>query len=254
MANGGPTPPARQVPRRQTLAVHRASAELGDRTITPIDRARWRCRATQCRHERNLRSALIRRVYLGGGDRGRIGNWGLSAPAQNIVGRDRPIEALQVQIADMRDLYRTLDGTERSLRNQDLPRPSFIAEPRCEIRHAADRRVFAAMFKPDLPQCRIAGSNTDSEPEGVALSTPVLRQLLDLVAHIERQAHRTFGMIRARNRVVEDDHDAVSEKTLQRTFVLEYEFSHVLVIFAENCHDLFRFGCFGKGGEIAKVA
>src|SRR5215212_10073301 len=59
-------------------------------------------------------------------------------------------------------------------------------------------------------------------------------------------------MVRARNRIVEDDHDAVSEKPLQRAFILEYQFSHVLVVLAENGHDLFRFGCLGEGGRSAR--
>lgn len=40
------------------LAVHRASAEVGDRTITPIDRTRWRSRVTQRRHERLFDQSL----------------------------------------------------------------------------------------------------------------------------------------------------------------------------------------------------
>lgn len=40
------------------LAGHRASAEVGDRTITPIDRTRWRSRATQRRHERLFDQSL----------------------------------------------------------------------------------------------------------------------------------------------------------------------------------------------------
>src|SRR4029077_3661793 len=176
------------------------------------------------------------------------------APAQNIIGSDRPMETLQIQVADMRDLYRSLDGAQRPLSDQDLPRPCFITQARCEICHAADCRVLAAMFKSDLPQCGIACSYTDSKTESVALSAPVLGQFLDLVAHLECQPNGTLRMIGTSNWIVEDDHDAVSEKPFQRTFILEYELSHVLVVLAEHRHDLFRFGCLGKGGEIAQIA
>ena len=186
-------------------------------------------------------SVPTRRASLGGDDPGRIGILGLLAPAQNIIGRDRPMETLQIQVTDVRDLYRSLDGAERPLGNQDLPRPCFITQAGCEICHAADRRVLAAMFKSDLTQCGIASRYADSESESVALSAPVLGQLLDLVAHLECHPHGTLRMIGTFNRVVEDDHDAVPEKPFQRTFVLEYELSHVLVVLAENGRDLFGF-------------
>jgi len=120
------------------------------------------------------RSFLARPASLGGNDLGRLDFRWLLAPAQNVIGGDRPVETLQIQVADMRDLYRSLDGAERALSDQDLPRSCFVAQARGEICHAADRRVLAPMFEADLPQCRVARSYTDPESKAVALSAPVL--------------------------------------------------------------------------------
>src|SRR5215218_5104833 len=89
------------------------------------------------------RSFLARPAFLGGNDLGRIDFRWLLAPAQNVIGGDRPVKTLQIQVADMRDLYRSLDGAERALSNQDLPRSCFVAQARGKICHATDRRVLA---------------------------------------------------------------------------------------------------------------
>jgi hypothetical protein len=49
-------------------------------------------------------------------------------------------------------------------------------------------------------------------------------------------------MIGTRDRIVEDDHDAVRKDPLQRAFISEDELPHALVIFSQQRHDLFRLG------------
>jgi hypothetical protein len=87
---------------------------------------------------------------------------------------DRPMETLQIQVADVRDLYRSLDGAERPLAIKICPGRASSHRRDARFVTPADRRVLAAMFKSDLTQCGIASRYTDSESESVALSAPVL--------------------------------------------------------------------------------
>src|SRR5262249_9828780 len=175
----------------------------------------------------------------------------LAAPAHYFIGVDRPVEALQAQLTDMRGSHRLFDGAERALTYHDLAGLGLAAQPRSEIYNAADRGVFAPMLEADLAERRVAGCDADAESEHVAHARPLLRQLVHPLAHVERQADRALGVVVARNRIVEDNHDAVSEEPLQRALISEDKLAQVLVVLAQNAHDLFGLGRLGEGGEAA---
>ena len=133
MTNGGPTSPARQVPSRSAALAPASSwppsrwMHISDNAVTIF--ARGADRAAQCRLHQSWPDAPPSEVTISGGSI----SAGLLAPAQNIIGGDRPIETLQIQVADVRDLYRSLDGAERALGDHDLPRACLVAQPRREI-------------------------------------------------------------------------------------------------------------------------
>src|SRR5262245_64737376 len=142
----------------------------------------------------------------------------------------------------MRGSHRLLDGAERPLTDHNLAGLGFAAQPGGEIYDAADRGIFAPMLEADLAERRVAGRDADTESERVAHARPLLRQLVHALAHVERQADGALGVIVARDRIVEDDHDAVPEESLQRALVSEDELAQVLVVLDQNAPDLFGMG------------
>ena len=93
---------------------------------------------------------------------------GLFAPAQDFKGGHRPVEPLQVQLADAGGFDRWLDRAEGALTDHDLAGARLAAQPRRQIGDAADRGVFAALLETDLSERRVAGGDADAEPEIMA--------------------------------------------------------------------------------------
>src|SRR5262245_65558690 len=142
----------------------------------------------------------------------------------------------------MQGSHRLFDGAERALTYHDLAGLGLAAQPGSEIYDAADRGVFPPMLEADLAERRIAGCDADAESEHVAHARPLLRQLVHAFTHVERQADGALCVIVARDRIVEDDHDAVAEESLQRALVSEDELAQVLVVLDQNAPDLFGMG------------
>ena len=94
-------------------------------------------------------------------------SWGaircFAAPAHHFVGIDRPIEALQAQLTNVRRSHRMFDFAEYPLADHDLAGLGLAAQPGGEIYDAADRGVFAAMLETDLTQGRVPASDTDAK-------------------------------------------------------------------------------------------
>src|SRR5262245_44425069 len=114
--------------------------------------------------------------------------------------------------------------------------------------------VFATILEADLAKRGVARGDSNSESQNVTLPGPLLRQLRDLLPHIERELDSSFDMIGTRDRIVEDDHDAAAGKPFQRAFISEDELSHAFLKFLQDRHDLFGFGRVGEGGETAQLA
>ena len=87
------------------------------------------------------------------------------------------------------------DCTERPLTDHDLARFCLVAEPRGEIYDAADGGVFAPMLETNLTERRIPRSDADTKSETMTLPRPLLRQLVHLFPHVERQPDGALGMI-----------------------------------------------------------
>jgi hypothetical protein len=105
------------------------------------------------------------------------------------------------------------NGAKRPLTDHDLARLCLAAEPRCKIDDPAVGGIFATMLEADLADRCVARSDPNSESESVTLPDPFPRQFLDLFPHIKREPNGTLSMIGTRDRIVEDDQDAVREET-----------------------------------------
>src|SRR5262245_26335916 len=69
------------------------------------------------------------------------------ATGPHIVGRQRAANALECKIADWFNCYVLLDCHQDTGANQDLPRLGFIAKPRCNVGHGANRGIIKSTFK-----------------------------------------------------------------------------------------------------------
>jgi hypothetical protein len=67
-----------------------------------------------------------------------------AAPTRHVVGIDRPIEALQAQLTNVRRSHRMFDFAEYPVADHDLAGLGLAAQAGGEIYDAADRSVFAA--------------------------------------------------------------------------------------------------------------
>ena len=178
----------------------------------------------------------------------------IAGAAHHLVSIDRPIKSLQPQLPDVRGFHPSFEGTERPLTDHDLARICLVAEPRCKIDDAVVGGILATMFEANLAERCVARSDPKCEPKIVALSGPLLRQTLNLIAHIKREPDGTLGMIGTGDRIIENDHDALGEEPFQCAFMSEDEFSHALVIFPQDRHDIFGFGRLREGAESAQLA
>src|SRR5262245_2621395 len=88
----------------------------------------------------------------------------------------------------------------------------------------------------------------------MTLASPLLRQIVNLSAHIQCKPNGALGVIGTGNRIVKDDHDPVPQEPFQRAFVSEDKLAHTLVILLQDGRDLLRFGCFSKRSKSAQVA
>src|SRR5262249_28414801 len=149
---------------------------------------------------------------------------------------------------------RLFDSGKGPLADHDLAWLCLVTEPRREIYDAAICGVFAPMLEPDLAESCVARSDSNSETEKMTLARPRLRQLVNLPAHIQRQANGALGVIGTGNRIVKDDHDPVPQDPFQRAFISDDKFAHALVILLQDRRDLFRFRCFSKRGESPQIA
>jgi len=104
------------------------------------------------------------------------------------------------------------NGAKGPLTDHDLARLCLAAEPRRKIDDPAVGGILATMLEPNLADRCVARSDANSESESVTLSGPARRQPLHLFAHIKREPNGTLGVIGTRDRIVEDDHDAVREE------------------------------------------
>src|SRR5262249_35222753 len=118
-----------------------------------------------------------------------------AAPADDLVGRHRPMESLERQIADVIGLDLRLDESEDALADEDLAALGLVAQPRRQVGDAADRRIVEALVEADLTERGIADRNAHAEAERMAAPAPDLDEAIQLLAHVERHAYRALGMI-----------------------------------------------------------
>ena len=123
-----------------------------------------------------MTEASRRSLAAAGGGGGDVDDVGVLAPAQDLGGEDRMIEALEMQIVDRAALDPLLDHAVDAAADHDLVRLGFVAQPRGEVGDAADRGIFQPLLETDLAERGIAERDADAEAEAVAAVAPLLGQ------------------------------------------------------------------------------
>src|SRR5512132_747995 len=142
----------------------------------------------------------------------------LAQPADLERG-DWASEAFELEVACRRGLHGLLHSCEKALADQDLPRRCPSAEPRGEIRHRSEDAVVVATLESDAADGRVASLDADSEPELRTAPTPDLSQPREPLLCGEREPNGLQFVICDRERIVEEDHQPVACKVLERPFV-----------------------------------
>ncbi len=94
------------------------------------------------------------------------------------------------------------------------------AQPRGEVGDGPDRGVVPPALEADPAERRVALGDADAEAEVVALPAPARRRARRRGrASATRHPHRPLGRVRARRRVVEEDHQPVAGEVLERPLV-----------------------------------
>ena len=145
---------------------------------------------------------------------------------RNVVDAYRPAESLGLHVADLFGDGHVLDGGENAVGDQHLPGPGVRAQPRGEIRDAADGGVVEAAFEADPAERRVTLGDPLPESEVVAPPTPPDGQLAHRIADPQRHPDGALGGVVVRNRVVEEHHHPVAGEPLERALVFVDQRTH----------------------------
>ena len=129
------------------------------------------------------------------------------------------------------------------------------AEPRGEVRDAADRRVVGAPLEADPPERGVPLRRCRPRSGGrgpCAASPRTARPTRSRIATAIRTARS--GPVRARQRVVEEHHHAVAGEPLEGALEAVDELAERRVVGAEHAHHVLRLGRLGERREAAQVA
>src|SRR5580704_15056306 len=171
-----------------------------------------------------------------------------------VKGANGPLQALQIELAELFRAGDRFDGDLDPAIDQDLPVGGLRTEPRPEIHHGSGRRIVEAAFVADIAQSGMARRYADAEAELVAEPTPLLGERRHPRPHFHRHANRALRRIGTRDRIVEDDEQAVTGEMLQRAVKAIDLLAETAIVFLQDRNDVFRLGTLGKGGEPAQVA
>ena len=141
---------------------------------------------------------------------------GRSTIAGHVENRNGAAEATKLEIADFPAGHDLLDPPQHPRRDQNLAGIGLPAQPGGQVGDAADRRVVETAFVADAAQRGESLGDPDPEAEFVPDPAPPFGQLPYGVPHRQRHLDRPPGRLLDRDRVVEEDHQAVAGEALQR--------------------------------------
>src|SRR6516165_12004780 len=90
----------------------------------------------------------------------------------DVVNRDRPVDAFERQFANRFDGRYTFDLHQDPRANQDLPGLGFVAKPRGDIGYRPDGGIVETSLKANDTEGRKSVRNTDAKSKLVSQPTP----------------------------------------------------------------------------------
>src|ERR1700761_6400997 len=107
-------------------------------------------------------------------------------PTQNLRGKDRVTESLEMQVIERPAFDQGFDHAVDAAAHHALVGAGLVARRRSEVGDAADRGIFQSLFDADLAEGRVAERDADAESQRVSAVAPAHRQFADDVAHLDR--------------------------------------------------------------------
>src|SRR6516165_11835996 len=132
-----------------------------------------------------------------------------SSNLKHIVRRYRPMQTLECQFTHGLRRHPPIEGCAHLAIDQDLAVARLGAKTRREINHGPDRTVLRAALETDGAERCKSMCDAGSKTEFVALASPLARQFRQTTSHRDRHLDSACTRIGTRNRIAEDDHDAV---------------------------------------------
>lgn len=83
--------------------------------------------------------------------------------------------------------------------------------------------------------------------------SPALRELGHAFTHCHRHSDRARRRVRAGNGIIEQDHQTITQKTLQRSLETMDNLAKRSVVLSQYFHYLLGLSCLRQGGESAQV-
>src|SRR3954464_9061943 len=118
----------------------------------------------------------------------------------------------------------------------------------------ADRGITGAVRKADLAQGGVTLCDADAKAKFAAIAAPGRDQPARFLAHRHRHFDGALGGIGARHRVIEEHHDPIAGKLVERSLELAHKPPQRAVVLAQKIEDFLGLGGLGEGGVAAQVA
>src|SRR5262249_50534677 len=157
------------------------------------------------------------------------------------------------ELADRLDFDFVLDFRVETLGDEDLAVGSLVREPRCEVRHGADRCAVEAAFEPDLAARGVAERKAGAESELIAPLSPPERPFCHLLAQRAAESYRAQRSIGNLDGVVEEELDTVPLDESDRCVEAPHELADCAVELREHAHQLLRLHRVDKTRPTAQI-
>src|SRR5215475_7179854 len=156
-----------------------------------------------------------------------------SLTVEDVVSRQRAANALKCKIADWFNRYILLNRHQDTGTNQDLPGLGFVAKPRCDVGHGANRGIIKSAFKANRAERGKSVRNPNAEANVVTKFTPLLNQHSYSRSHLNRHPHGLEGGVIYRNWVIEHHHHPITSIAFKRAAIRVYDLTNRRMVFTQ---------------------
>src|SRR6266487_3671598 len=128
------------------------------------------------------------------------------------------------------------------------------AEPGGKVGYGPERSIVVAAFKADPTERCMSRLDANTQGEFTSKLSPHSRQLLKSLAYRNREPNGLQLVLRDEQRIVEEDHHAVSGEMLERALVARDELPERGVVLAQHIEEVFGSCRLRECREVADIA